>query len=156
MELLYRGTRDGTSPNIFHNKCDNQGPTICLYKNEKGNIFGGYTSISWTSAGGIYKSANGCFLFTLTNIYGTEPTKFPNSNQNNAVYHNSSFGPVFGSTYNLIIYGDYHHVADSYARIGSSYNDYQDALGKSHSVFSGDVNTNHFKLKELEVFKVYN
>ena len=46
MELLYRGTRDGTSANIFHNKCDNQGPTICLCKNEKGNIFGGYSSIS--------------------------------------------------------------------------------------------------------------
>ena len=36
MELLYRGSRDGTTSNIFHNKCDNKGPTICLYKNEKG------------------------------------------------------------------------------------------------------------------------
>ena len=49
MELLYRGTRDGSEANIFHNKCDNQGPTICLCKNEKGNIFGGYSSVSWTS-----------------------------------------------------------------------------------------------------------
>ena len=48
MELIYRGTRDGSNCKIFHNKCDNQGPTICLFKNEKGNIFGGYTSISWT------------------------------------------------------------------------------------------------------------
>ena len=54
MELLYRGTRDGSGVNIFHNKCDNQGPTICLCKNEKGNIFGGYASISWTSASGSY------------------------------------------------------------------------------------------------------
>jgi hypothetical protein len=30
MELIYRGTRDGSGSNIFHNKCDNQGPTICL------------------------------------------------------------------------------------------------------------------------------
>ena len=155
MELLYRGTRDGSGANIFHNKCDNQGPTICLCKNEKGNIFGGYASISWTSSTG-YKSANGCFLFSLTNIYGTEPTKFPNSNQNNAVYHNSSYGPVFGSAYNLKICGDYLNSTNSYARIGGSYNDYQDVLGKGHSVFSGDVNTEHFKLKELEVFKVYN
>ena len=49
MELLYRGTRDGDGSNIFHNKCDNQGPTIVLCKNEKENIFGGYSSISWTS-----------------------------------------------------------------------------------------------------------
>ena len=49
MELIYRGTRDGSDCNSFHNKCDNQGPTIVLCKNEKGNIFGGYASISWTS-----------------------------------------------------------------------------------------------------------
>ena len=49
MELLYRATRDGSDSNIFHNKCDNQGPTICLCKNDKGSIFGGYISSSWTS-----------------------------------------------------------------------------------------------------------
>ena len=41
MQLIYRGSRDGTTSLCFHNKCDNKGPTICLYKNEKGNIFGG-------------------------------------------------------------------------------------------------------------------
>ena len=93
---------------------------------------------------------------TKIRLFGTEPTKFPNSNQNKAVYHNSSFGPTFGSGYNLKIYGDYLNGTESYARIGGSYNDYQDILGKGNSVFSGDVNTGHFKLKELEVFKVYN
>ena len=51
MELIYRGTKDGTKNTIFHNKCDNIGPTICLYKNNKGNIFGGYVSIPWTCTG---------------------------------------------------------------------------------------------------------
>jgi len=138
-------------------KCDNQGPTICLCKNEKGNIFGGYASISWTSpSSGIYKSGDGCFLFTLTNIYGIEPTKFPNTNQNNAVYHNKSYGPTFGSARNLRICGDYLNGTESYARIGGSHNDYQDVLGKGNSVFTGDINTEYFKLKELEVFKIYN
>ena len=95
-------------------------------------------------------------LFTLTNIYGTEPTKFPNVNQNNAVRHSSSYGPIFGSAHNLLIYSDYLNNNNSYARIGGSYNDYQDVLGKGNSVFSGDINTESFKLKELEVFKVYN
>ena len=45
MELLYRGTRDGMSADVFHNKCNNKGPTISLFKNEKGYIFGGYASI---------------------------------------------------------------------------------------------------------------
>ena len=97
MELLYRGTRDGSRSNIFHNKCDNQGPTLCLCKNEKGNIFGGYASISWTTTSGNYYSASGSFLFTLTNIHNTAPTKYPNTqNHGNAVYHNSGYGPTFG------------------------------------------------------------
>ena len=75
MKLLYRGTRDGMTSKDFHDKCDNKGKTICLFLNDKGNIFGGYSSIPWTSDGGD-KTANDCFLFTLTNIYNTEPTKF--------------------------------------------------------------------------------
>ena len=104
MELLYRGTRDGTGANIFHNRCDNQGPTITLCKNDKDNIFGGYSSISWTSENGNWHSANGCFLFTLTNIHNTAPTKFPNTkNQENAVYHNKNYGPWFGNGHDLVI-----------------------------------------------------
>ena len=45
IELLYRGTRDGMSGDAFHNKCNNKGPTISIFKNEKGYIFGGYASI---------------------------------------------------------------------------------------------------------------
>ena len=90
MELLYRGTRDGSESNVFHNKCDNQGPTICLIKNDKDNIFGGYASISWSSDSG-YKSANDSFLFTLTNIHNTNPIKFPNTNYSYSVYHHPSY-----------------------------------------------------------------
>ncbi len=46
MDLLFRGTRDGMTNTAFHNKCDNQGPTITLIKNQNGYIFGGFASIS--------------------------------------------------------------------------------------------------------------
>ena len=153
MELLYRGTRDGSGSNIFHNKCDNQGPTICLCKNEKGNIFGGYASISWTSDNN-YHSANGSFLFTLTNNNGTDPTKYPNKQYHNyAVYHGSDYGPTFGGNFDLHISNDYMNNTDSYCSLGYSY---PDTLGQGNSIFSGSVNNNHFKLKELEVFKLFN
>ena len=42
MELLYRGTRDGMNSKNFHEKCDEKGPTITLFRNDKGNLFGGY------------------------------------------------------------------------------------------------------------------
>ena len=154
MELIYRGTRDGSEGKTFHNKCDNQGPTICLCKNEKDNIFGGYASISWTSDNCVYKTANGSFLFTLTNIHGTAPTKYPNTqNYQYAVNHRSDYGPTFGGGYDLYICSNYLNSTSSYAELGYSY---PDVLGKGNSIFSGDNNNSHFKLKELEVFKFLN
>ena len=151
MELLYRGTRDGSESNVFHNKCDNQGPTICLIKNDKDNIFGGYASISWSSSEG-YKSANDSFLFTLTNIHNTNPIKFPNTNTSYSVYH-GPIGPSFGGGCDLYIYNNYLNN-QSYTNFGHSY---QDTSGKGLSIFTGDANNNNqkIKIKELEVFKLY-
>ena len=153
MELLYRGTKDGAESRIFHNKCDNQGPTICLCKNEKDNIFGAYASTSWTSNAG-YCSANGSFLFTLTNIHGIAPTKYPNTqNYGYAVYHDQGYGPTFGGNHDLYICNNYFNDNSSYATLGYSY---PDILGRGNSIFSGNNNSGSFKLKELEVFKLFN
>jgi len=148
MKLLYRGTRDGMEANYFHNKCNNQGPTISLFKNDKGNIFGGYASIDWTSCNN-YKSAPDSFIFTLTNIHGTEPTKFPNSNTSTSIYDSSDRGPTFGGGHDIKIYKN-----GSYANFPHSY---QDILGKGNSIFTGNFNNsnNSFKLKEIEVFKIF-
>ena len=74
MELIYRGTRDGMTSNKFHEKCDNQGPTITLIKTDK-NIFGGYTSISWSSDGNYHTSPD-CFIFTLISSQSKIPANF--------------------------------------------------------------------------------
>jgi len=148
MKLLYRGTRDGMTNTNFHNKCNNQGPTISLFKNDKGNIFGGYASIDWTSCNN-WKSAPDSFIFSLTNIHGTEPTKFPNSNTSYSIYDHSGDGPKFGSD----IYPLY-----SGSSSGSQFPDsYKDILGKGRSIFTGDLNNNNtnINLKEIEVFKIF-
>ena len=157
LDLIYRGTKDGATAKEFHYKCDNIGPTICLFENEKGNIFGGYTSISWTSppSGNEYKSDSFSFLFTLTNIYGTEPIKFVYSNNNENIRHNKDQGPSFGGNdADLSIYDNYINNS-SYTAFPIIY---KDSLGKGRSIFTGDFNNNNkcFKLKELEVFKVLN
>ena len=153
MELIYRGTRDGMTNTVFHNKCDNKGETITLIKNEKGNIFGGYASISWTSASGIFYSAPESFLFTLSNIYNTEPTKFPSKNDQKEVRHMSNYGPIFGGGNDLGVYGD---ILSSNSWSCFPYT-YQDVLGKGKSIFTGDSNNSNqkFKIKEIEVFKIF-
>ena len=150
MELIYRGSKDGMTGKDFHKKCDNKGETITLIKNEKGNIFGGYASISWTSDN-LNHSAPDSFLFTLTNIYGTEPTKFQSKNDQYEVYHNSSYGPEFGGGNDLGINLDF--KKGGWSRFPFTY---QDSIGKGKSIFTGDPNNNniYFKIREIEIFKI--
>ena len=50
-------------------------------KKKKGYIFGGDASINWTYEGN-YQFASECFIFTLTNLYNTQPSKFSTQIQN--------------------------------------------------------------------------
>ena len=136
---------------IFHQKCDNKGPTITLYRHVNGYIFGGYASISWSSNGG-YKNAPDSFIFTLTNIHNTEPTLFASKNNGNDVYHGGNNGPYFGNSNDIGIYNDFINK-DCYSYFPKSYND---TLGKGISIFTGNMNNNNFKINEIEVFKVTN
>ena len=151
-ELLYRGTKDGSSSEIFHYKCDNKGPTLILCKNDKGNIFGGYASISWTSNGN-FKSTKDSFIFTLVNIYNSEPEIYPNIGSSFSLYHNLAYGPTFGGGFDLCIRNDFLNNNSSFSKIGHSY---QDILGAGSSIFTGVTNNNYIniKLKELEVFQI--
>ena len=64
MKLLFRGSEDGFKSKIFHQKCDNQGPTLTmvLTKNKK-KIFGGYTDISWQLSGEEKLGKGNSFIF---------------------------------------------------------------------------------------------
>lgn len=156
MELIYRGSRDGMNAKSFHDKCDNKGKTICLYQNAQGNIFGGYTSIPWTyNSTGEYFSDPYSFIFSLTNIYYSKPTKFPISKNSNVIYHYMNCGPVFG-------YGCDIWMANNFSDENNNYNNsnfpssFNDVLGYGKSVFTGDRNNNNkiIKYKEIEVFSV--
>ena len=152
MDLLFRGTKDGMNSTQFHNKCDNKGKTIYLFLNDKGNIFGAYSSIPWTSNGGN-RYANDCFLFTLTNIYNIQPTKFPYV-KDRSVYQGSSYGPLFGDGgHDLNFYDDFTNNSHQYSNFPCSY---QDTLNKGKSIFTGDFNNSNIfiNLKEIEVFEI--
>ena len=145
MELLYRVSRDGTTADVFHKKCDNKGLTICFYKNNKGNIFGGYSSISWTNSGNE-KSAPDSFLFALTNIHGIKPLKFDNSKKKCGIYHHPREGPVFGAN-DIYIDQDYRYKCISHF---PEY--YTDFLDKGKSIFK-DTKLNITKIEVFQVFK---
>jgi len=151
-ELLYRGTKDGSKSEIFHNKCDNKGPTLCLYENERGNIFGGYASVSWKNEGNSILAPES-FIFTLTNNCQIPPAKFnPKINKNN-LYHRADLGPTF---YNdICIYNEYLVKSPKDSAYSSFPEYYDDTTGKGKVIFTGNDNDdNYFKIKEIEVFQV--
>ena len=96
-KLLYRVSRDGDGPDIFHKYCDNQGPTIIFAKISNGYRFGGYTGISWDNKGGWTKDKD-AFLFSLNN-----KLKIMNNNTEHTVYHGIKYGPDFGNNYNEFV-----------------------------------------------------
>ena len=148
-ELIYRGSRDGMTIKKFHELCDNKGPTITLYKNDK-NIFGGYTPLSWTSDN-VWNKSQECFIFTLVNVYNIEPKKFPFRNIDRySILCQYNYGPTFGD-------GDIYLNKEDFLNCESTSDfpiSYEDVLKKGKSIFTGDINNNKFKIKEIEVFKM--
>ena len=96
-KLLYRVSRDGDGPDLFHKYCDNQGPIIIFAKLSNGFRFGGFSGISWKSEGGWVKDDK-AFLFSLNN-----KLKFMNNNTNTTIYHGSRYGPDFGYDSNELL-----------------------------------------------------
>ena len=77
-ELKYRLTRDGKSFKIFHKLCDNIAPNLLLIKDDKDNIFGGFTNVSWENMD-IKKKDEESFLFSVTK----DKKYFPKNKYNN-------------------------------------------------------------------------
>ena len=150
LELIYRGTRDGMTNKNFFEKCENKGKTLTIIKNDKNNIFGGYSSISFQNNSNGAQNAPDSFLFTLINIHNTEPTKFPSKKNGREIHYNTSYGPCFGSDGDLGLYGDFLNQG-AWSYFPANYND---TLGKGNSIFTGNSGSNEFKIKEIEIFKV--
>lgn len=94
-ELLYRGSRDGFAASVFHAMCDGMGPTVTLFVSDRGNVFGGFTSKSWSVDGGKVEDRE-AFLFTLVCGNRLRVERFPVAVARRAVFHSGLCGPSFG------------------------------------------------------------
>ena len=47
-KLLYRASEHDNTVDSFHEYCDDKGPTLIVIKSSEGDIFGGYTTQSWS------------------------------------------------------------------------------------------------------------
>ena len=91
-ELLYRKSKDGSTPDDFHKKCDNKGTTITFIETNKGYKFGGYTELQWDTYSNCKKD-NLTFLFSFN-----KRKKYPIVKNNGSIYCYPTNGPRFGHT----------------------------------------------------------
>jgi len=134
--LLYRGSRDGLSGSAFHSNCDNKGCTLTIIETTDGKVIGGYSNAPWSSSGG-HTAANKAFMFELSGSGISSPCKMKlkGLSDQQAIYNNSSWGPIFGG-YDMVVQG-------------SNVN-----LNPGHTYHTGSLPNGSYTIKEMEVFQL--
>ena len=124
--LLWKGSRDGFEASKFHSLCDGKPKTLTIVKTTSGCIFGGYTSVPWTSTEG-YKQDDTAFIFTLECVFPRKKTFKLNVTAGNlyAVNHNSSYGPTFGDGADLYVSNLSNKNSKRYNKTSDSYSSNQ-------------------------------
>lgn len=90
--LLYRASRDGWKFEDFHCFCDNAGPNLVLVKGSNNEVFGGFTTKSWSSNKTGAVRDDRAFLFNLT-----KKKIFKVKDNKNAVTLAKDSGPYFSN-----------------------------------------------------------
>ena len=99
-KLLFRGSRDGFTPNNFHTLCDNLSNTITFIKiKETQEIIGGYNPLIWEDAFGEGKwgktSNSFIFSFKNKNDFKNDPILSRIIDLNRALFYHIGCGPTF-------------------------------------------------------------
>lgn len=99
LHLLYDSSTDGFWPEVFHERCNNKGPTLILIETVEGGVVGGYSNSAWDKEAGDHSSANKAFIFGFCGFGLPYPTKrkLKDVDDDTAIRCNSEGGPAFGS-----------------------------------------------------------
>ena len=145
-KLLFKGTKNGDKSWYFHTNVDGIRNTLTLVKTKKGVRFGGFTSETWNQIGGYGKTDPRAFCFSLDlkKIYNSQP-------DHNAIFCSDGYGPYFKGT--NTIFGIY----DNFFSEGGwcDYTTFTYSFGKFSKNFEITNGEQNFKVKEVEVFRVY-
>jgi Tfp pilus assembly protein PilZ len=134
--VLYEAAQDGDSSSIFHSLCDDQGPTVVIIMTNTGNVFGGYSSIAWSSSGG-WGSSSTAFLFRLR----PSIKRYNIKSKSHSIYRHSGYGPTFGGGHDI-------YVRNSARRSNKNNVGHHGYDGSSYSINSGN---NYFKVQDYAV-----
>ena len=145
-DLIYKGTRDGDQN--FHKFVDETGPNLVLIS-ANGNLFGGFTSINFSSTNSGFRTDTNAFIFSLTTR-----TKFPVYQKTNywAIYNvTGTYAFFFGYPSDIVIYDGFLSSSMNQSRVGQCYRLTPDDTTPAYL-----AGTEYYKVDELEVYKVFN
>ena len=152
--LIYNITSDGCNSTTFHQKCDNQGPTVTVLYNPQGSIYGGYTALSWDQSG-TWGNDPSSFLFRLQYNGKEAGNKFPCVSPINAMLKNASCGPTFGGNHDLCSFKNTVNASGGYYTLnGYSYMGKNDSYYNYNGIPSSQINNDSMQVTELEVYRV--
>ncbi|XP_052812403.1 interferon-induced protein 44-like [Mya arenaria] len=151
--LLYNITKDSCDTATFHQRCDNQGPTVTVLYNPQGSVYGGFASVGWEGSG-IWSVDNAAYLFQLKFSGLRKCNRFPAKPGCKTVFSSPTFGPVFGYGGDLNTFhsqpipneNGVFKLNGNMRRFGTNF----DAPGLQ----SADINNGTMDVTELEVYKV--
>ena len=145
LNLLYRASVDGFSAANFHDKCDFIPNTLTVVKSSNNFIFGGFTSLKWTSLNSNTNIDNDAFLFSLVNANNC-PEKMIVKPNCVAIQNDPSNGPKFGSGPDLYICNNANTEKSSYSRLDNRF------ACKSNAPKSFLAGGDSFTVSDIEVF----
>lgn len=155
--LLYKQSRDGVSPQKFHELCDNKGPTVTIFYNTDNNVYEGYLSDSWGNtyvpdnwgSTGSWCIDHRAFLFKLYSAGNWKPKKFPYI-CGETHYQAGICGPCFFSLRTF-----YSNKEDKISR-KNYYQLSTDSFfdGKRFDMKGETVGNSHNNITDLEVYRV--
>lgn len=135
LRLLYRKSADTCDATLAKQKIYGQGPTLAVYKSTTGQIFGGYTSLSWAASPIGYKYDANAFMYSLAKNVKISP-----ASSYNAVY--------FGESNYIIVWGDMRLYAN--CDVNFDRGDYTFPYYTDSELFGGTT----VSTSEIEVFAV--
>lgn len=148
LKLIYKATRDGDSPLIFHKKVDRIKNTVTIILTDKGFRCGGFVTKEWNSLGDFNKSDVDSFLFSLE-----RREKYMINTEGSTNYNHPNFGPTFGRGYDLVVgqnVSSFFSSNQNWSKFPNSYGDNSDNNLKG-ALTGGYEN---FLVKEIETYEV--
>eukprot|EP00611_Tribonema_gayanum_P023626 TRINITY_DN5000_c0_g4_i1.p1 TRINITY_DN5000_c0_g4~~TRINITY_DN5000_c0_g4_i1.p1 ORF type:complete len:539 (-),score=112.01 TRINITY_DN5000_c0_g4_i1:219-1835(-) len=99
-QLLYQLSTHGAAPQEFHRLCDGQANTVCLAVDDKGNVFGGFTSVGWRT-GGSWQPDHAAFLFCKGSGVTATQRYYQNGTHPQYAVYQGHDSPTFGAGHDL-------------------------------------------------------